>query len=73
MGVRNSRNLNQMLYWKLSVKIQVCKFNVYARASYGGIKMQRFYNLLIVDNMNIDDLGTMHKEKRQDVKEIRDE
>ena len=46
---------------------------MYARASYGGIKMQRFYNLLIVDNMNIDDLGTMHKEKRQDVKEIRDE
>ena len=34
--------------------------------------MKRFYNLLIVDNLNIDDLGTMHKENRQDVKEIRD-
>ena len=33
--------------------------------------MKRFYNLLIVDNLNIDDLGTMHKENRQDVKEIR--
>ena len=43
----------------------------FSRASYGGIKMKRFYNLLIVDNLNIDDLGTMHKENRQDVKEIR--
>ena len=33
--------------------------------------MKKFYNLLIVDNLNIDDLGTMHKENRQDVKEIR--
>ena len=45
--------------------------NCYERASYGGIKMKKFYNLLIADNLNIDDLGTMHRQNRQDVKEIR--
>ncbi len=43
------------------------------RASYGGIKMKKFYNLLIDNNVNVDDLGTMLRENRKDVKEMRNE
>ena len=41
------------------------------RASYGGMKRRKFYNLLVEDTINQEELDVMRKESRRDIKELR--
>ncbi|TRY63839.1 hypothetical protein TCAL_15258 [Tigriopus californicus] len=51
--------------------ILIEKFFMHANA--GGMKMQRFYALLVEDIVNKNDLFQIHREARRDIKELRNE